>query len=236
MGYATTAHHNIVQRLKSKLGATTVSSIIDAGTREPEDRISVRAKKIILLFAPEDCNSYELVYDYIINTPGVIDVSGMKYLYYYKGRVYQLKELIPMCDGPISAPTLRSRLDMMSIDDALRLGEPMPRMKRSQGSKLTYLGKEYQAQTLAMLFDVDLRTLTRHVHKTPVIDKPLRFFRRSDEDRYDRDGFLLYSYAQKQYHLLDLAKKLGIEPKVLYRLLRVKKMFIEDVIEQYNKE
>jgi hypothetical protein len=236
MGYATVAHHNIVQRLKSKLGASTVSSIIEKEDIKPVDRVEVRAKKIVLLFAPEGCNSYELVYDYIANTPGVIDINGMKYLYYYKGKVCQLKDLIPLCDGPISAPTLRSRLDTMSIDDALRLGTPMPSMARSRSGKITYLGKEYKAHELAMMFGVDLKTLTRHVHKTPVIDKPLRFFRRNDEDRFDRDGFILYSHAGKQYTLLALAKELDIEPKVLYRLLRVKKMFIEDVIEWKNKE
>ncbi len=236
MGYATAEHHKLVQRLKSKLQTKTIASIVDRRVDEPIDRIAVRAKKITLLFAPASCNAYELVYDYIANTPGVVDINGMKFLYFYRGKVYQLKELIPLCSGEISAPTLRSRLDSMSIEEALQLGCPRPAMSRSCTAIIEYCGIKYKSKDLSMLLGVDLKTLARHVHKTPVITKPLQFFRRMENERYDKNGFVLYAYAGHEYNILALAKKLGVEPKVLFRLLRVKKMFIEDAIAHLIKE
>ena len=235
MGFATTAHHNIVQRLKSKLGATTVRSVIEVADK-PANRYEVRAKKIVLLFAPKECNSYELVYDYLVNTPGVIDVNGMKFLYYYQGKVYQLKELIPLCDGEVSAPTLRSRLDTMSIDEALQLGCPMPTLSRTRSIKIEYCGNTYLSKDLALLLGVDLKTLIRHLHKKPDLSKPLTFLRRDEKEQYDRNGFVLYKYAEKQYNIFELAKKLAMRPTTLYRLLRVNKMSLEDILSQYPKE
>ena len=220
----------VVERLKAKLPTKTVIAKADLRIVGKLDRVAIKARRIKLHYAPPEIDTYEAIYDYLDTHPTAMSNNGIKYLYYYEGKIYQLTELCGLCSDEISPELLRSRLTTMCIKDALNLSIQRPRLNRSHKQVFEYHGVEYTAKELAMLCGMDSKTFATHLQGTGDVYKVIENYRHRVGDRYDAKGFLLFEHEGADKNLLELAKATRIPLETLYIRLRTQKLSVEEAI------